>query len=204
MQILLSKEAVSQVDLTHLAHFLQWNPVYQQYFVKEVGQEPFKLFAYLSKQIGGVAIDMGTLYGSSALALSYNENTKVVSFDTVRHIPDSQDIVTPLKRPNIKMFVCSCQAVLHYAATADVIVLDIDIRFSQEIRKIINELDYFKFKGILVLDNININDEMKQLWHEVANHHKKLDVTAIGHHTGTGIIVYNPSHIDIDYNFTTY
>lgn len=198
MHIVLNKNEVNQVDLSHLAHFLQWNPAYQQYFVQDAGKEPYKLIAYLSKQIGGVAVDMGTLYGSSALALSYNEQTQILTLDTKRQIPDTQDIVTPLKRPNVRMIVASCQAVLPHVASADLIYLDIDANLTAQIRKIIDELIYYKFLGILVLDNINLNDEMKKLWVDVAKSLKKLNATSLGHHSGTGIIVFNPEHIDVD------
>lgn len=197
MHIVITKQDIDKVDLSHLAHFLQWNPVYQKYFVEEAGKEPYKLIAFLSKAISGISVDMGTLYGSSALALSYNEQTQVLTLDNKRQIPDAQDLVTPLNRPNIKMIVASCQAVLPHAAKADLILLDIDVSLTTEIKKIINELLYFKFRGILVLDNINLTDEMKQLWVNVPNNLKKIDATSLGHHTGTGIIVFDPTHIDI-------
>lgn len=200
MHIALNKQEVNQIDLTHLAHFLQWNPSYQQYFLQEAGKEPYKLIAFLSKIIGGVAVDMGTLYGSSALALSYNEQVQVMTLDTKRHIPDTQDLVTPLKRPNVRMIVTSCQAVLPHVAKADLVLLDIDTHLTKEIKKIIHELAYYGFKGVLVLDNINLNDDMKLLWKDVGEELtscKTVDATLLGHHTGTGIITYDPTHIDI-------
>jgi predicted O-methyltransferase YrrM len=197
MHITLTKAEVDAIDLTHLAHFLQWNPTYQQYFVQEAGKEPFKLIAFLSKKIGGVAMDMGTLFGSSALALSYNDSTQVMTLDTRKHIPDTQDVVTPLNRPNIRMLVASCQAVLPHASSADFIVLDIDINLKTEILKVINELLYYNFRGILVLDNIHVNQNMEYVWQNIPATVKKIDVSTIGHHTGTGILVYDPSHIDI-------
>jgi predicted O-methyltransferase YrrM len=203
MHIALTKQEVNQIDLTHLAHFLQWNPAYQKYFLQEAGKEPYKLIAFLSKRIGGVAVDMGTLYGSSALALSYNEQTQVMTLDTKRHIPDTQDLVTPLKRPNVRMIVASCQTVLSHAAKANLVLLDIDAHLTTEIKKIIHELAYHGFKGVLVLDNINLNDDMKSLWVNVGKeltNCKTIDATLLGHHTGTGIIVYDPTHIDINVN----
>ncbi len=200
MLVELNKRAIEELDLSHLAHFLQWNPAFQQYFVQETGKEPFKLLAFLSKAIGGVAVDMGTLYGSSALALSYNEQTQVLTLDTKKQIPDGQDgqaLITPLKRPNIRMLVASCQAILPHAAKANLIVLDIDINLKTEILKVISELMYYKFKGILVLDNINVNQNMQDVWRNIPQTLKKLDVSSLGHHTGTGIIVYDPSHIDV-------
>lgn len=200
MLIELNKKAIDDIDLSHLAHFLQWNPTFQQYFVQETGKEPFKLLAFLSKAIGGVAIDMGTLYGSSALALSYNEHTQVLTLDTRKQIPDGQDgkdIITPLKRPNIRMLVASCQAVLPHAAKANLIVLDIDINLKTEILKIINQLLYYQFKGVLILDNINVNENMKEVWRSIPQTLKKIDVSSLGHHTGTGIIIYDPSYIDV-------
>jgi predicted O-methyltransferase YrrM len=197
MHIALSKQEIDNLDLTHLAHFLQWNPVYQKYFLEEPGKEPYKLIAYLSKVIGGQAVDMGTLYGSSALALSHNEHTQVLTLDVKKHIPDAQDLVSPLNRKNIRMIVASCQSILPHAATVDLILLDIDIYLITEIKKIINKLIYHKYKGILVLDNIHVNKDMEQLWNEIPEHIKKIDATSIGHHTGTGILIYDPTNVDI-------
>jgi predicted O-methyltransferase YrrM len=203
MHIALTKQEINQIDLTHLAHFLQWNPSYQKYFVQEAGKEPYKLIAFLSKMIGGVAVDMGTLYGSSALALSYNEQTQIMTLDTKQHIPNAQDLVTPLKRPNVRMIVASCQTVIPHAAKANLVLLDIDAHLTTEIKKVIHELAYHNFKGILVLDNINLNDDMKSLWGNVCKevtNCKTIDATLVGHHTGTGIIVYEPTNIDISIN----
>jgi predicted O-methyltransferase YrrM len=203
MHIALNKHEVNQIDLTHLAHFLQWNPTYQQYFLQDAGKEPYKLIAFLSKTIGGMVVDMGTLYGSSALALSYNEQTQVMTLDTKRQIPDAQDLVTPVKRPNVRMIVASCQTVLPHAAKANLVLLDIDAHLTTEIKKVIHELAYYNFKGILVLDNIHLNDDMKSLWVDVGKELKNcktIDATMLGHHTGTGIIVYDPKHIDININ----
>ena len=193
----LSKEEIDKVDLSHLAHFLQWNPTYQKYFLQDAGQEPYKLIALLSQKVGGVAIDMGTLYGSSALALSYSESTRVITLDTKKQIPDTQDFVTPIKRQNVRMIVASCQSILPFAATADLIILDIDNQLSKEMTKVIDELRFYHFKGILVLNDIHLNEAMEQVWSSVPSNLKKIDATSLGHHSGTGLIVYDPTYIDV-------
>ena len=46
------------------------------------GEVPYRLYAYLSTLFDdGVILDIGTLYGSSALALSYNTKNHVKSYD---------------------------------------------------------------------------------------------------------------------------
>ena len=46
------------------------------------GVEHYKLLAYLSTQInGGIIFDIGTHFGLNALALSYNKNNTVFTFD---------------------------------------------------------------------------------------------------------------------------
>jgi hypothetical protein len=52
------------------------------------------------------------------------------------------------------------------------------------------------YRGILVLDDIHLNPEMKKWWQElqggqqIHNYHC-FDVTAIGHSTGTGLVDFS-------------
>lgn len=195
--ISLNLETLHKLDLSHLAHFMAWNPTYQKYFLEQPGKEPYKLLAYLASQIQGDIYDLGTLYGSSALALSFNERNNVLTLDNKKQIPEMQGNITILNRPNIKFLVVSAQAILPRISTSQLVYVDFDTVNTNELHKVVNELMHYQFKGILVVNDILLNDSMKTFWNNVPTSLKKIDVTAFGHFTGTGIIVFHPQTIDV-------
>lgn len=200
MKVALSLETIQQLDLSHLAHFLSWNPPYQAFFLEQAGKEPYKLLAVLANAVQGSVCDLGTLHGSSALALSYNESNIVLSVDTRKHIPDMQGTITVLNRPNVKFLVVSAQAIIPHIAKSSLVYMDFDSLNADEYHKVVCELDHYQFKGILVINDIYLNDAMKSFWKTVPSHLKKIDATSLGHYTGTGIIVYDPNTIDVEVN----
>jgi hypothetical protein len=199
----LNKHAIDQVDLGPLGHYLDWNPKAKAFFLADAGQEHYKLLAYLSQQIHGEVADIGTLFGASALALSSNEESRILTIDIVRCIPQQDSnspqsqLITPLSRANIKMLVASGQAVIPKIAQCNLVVLDVDPHDGIKEADFINRLINHQFKGILVADDIFLNKGMKHFWDNVPGHLKKLDVTHLGHSSGTGIIVFDPLHLDV-------
>ena len=78
-KIKLDKDAIKSLDVSHLA---------EQSLNKNdwltAGQSEYRLYAWLSTQFNNTTIlDVGTRTGGSALALSYNETNKVISYDLV-------------------------------------------------------------------------------------------------------------------------
>lgn len=199
--IVLSKELVDYTDLSPLYPFLSWNPPFLQYFKQSAGQEPYKLLGFISKQCNGVITDVGTEYGSSALALSLNHNVVVETYDTMRRVPNknpSTQMLTIENIPNIKYRILSGQSVMSKIAQSTVVYLDINSKDALEEMKFIKSLEELNFKGILIIDDININDAMKGMWNNVPKNLKKIDATAYGHWSGTGIIVYDPQFLDVN------
>ena len=83
-------DELDKIDLSELAQILEDaesvpdNIV--EDFTKGPGKEPYALYAYLSTTFdNGTILDIGTLYGSSAVALSYNTTNKVISYDVNEH-----------------------------------------------------------------------------------------------------------------------
>lgn len=199
-KVSLNFDAINGLDLSHLAHFMSWNPTYQAFFSEQAGKEPYKLLAYLAKEIQGEICDLGTLFGSSALALSYNESNTVLTLDTCKRIPEMQGNITVLNRPNIKFLVASAQAILPHIAKSNLVYMDFDSQNIEELQKVVSELEYYNCKGLLLINDIHLNDQMKGFWENIPKHLKKVDVTRLGHFTGTGIVVFDPEHLDIDIN----
>lgn len=80
MPIHVTNEELIKMDLTKFVHLMNDND--RSEFTNKQGIEHYKLLAYFSTQFNGVnIIDIGTHRGSSALALSYNINNTVHSFD---------------------------------------------------------------------------------------------------------------------------
>jgi len=196
--IVLNKERVDDIDLSSLHHYLAWNPQYLQFFTQKAGQEAYKLLGYISKHSNGVITDIGTQFGSSALALSLNDQVTVETYDKLKHIPDNNQVQTVVNKPNIKYKVLSAQTILSKIAESTVIYLDINTNDGSEELKIINKLEELKFKGLLIIDDIKLNTVMENVWNSVPKHLKKIDVTEFGHWSGTGIVVYNPQYIDVN------
>jgi hypothetical protein len=61
--------------------------VSKDYYDLNSGEQEYRLYSYLSTFFDNVIIlDIGTLNGRSAIALSHNENNKVLSYDIQNHI----------------------------------------------------------------------------------------------------------------------
>lgn len=196
--IVLNKERIDDIDLSSLHQYLAWNPQYLQFFAQKAGQEAYKLLGYISKHSNGVISDIGTQFGSSALALSLNDQVIVETYDKFKLIPDNNQVQTIVNKTNIKYKVLSAQTILSKIAESTVVYLDINTPNGSEELKIINKLEELKFKGLLIIDDIKLNKVMENVWNNVPKHLKKIDVTEFGHWSGTGIVVYNPQHIDVN------
>jgi hypothetical protein len=198
MKIPLNKSEIDKIDLTHLGEYLDWVPQGKQYFLDVAGKEHYKLLAYLSNVIGGDVADIGTYFGASALALSYNEKSKVFTFDIKKYIPEQDGLKTPLTRNNVKMYVTSGQAVISRIAQCNLVVLDVDPHDGFQEQDILNKLIAYNFKGLLVIDDIKLNKHMVHFWNSLPTQLKKYDISHFGHHSGTGLVVFDANTFDVD------
>jgi hypothetical protein len=61
--------------------------VSNQHYEEKSGIQEYRLYSYLSTFFNNITIlDIGTLNGRSAVALSYNENNQIISYDIENHI----------------------------------------------------------------------------------------------------------------------
>lgn len=197
--ICLSFDKVQSIDLSVSADYIKWNPQHTTFLLEEAGKEPYKLLAYISKQLppGSQVSDIGTLYGCSALAFASNPHVQVNTFDVQSDIPIINGVKSVLYLPNVKMTVVSAQAILPKLAYSDIISLDINTIDGNEEIKIIKKLIEYGFKGVLILDDIFLSPVMENVWRSVPSHLKKIDVTQLGHWSGTGLVIYDESYIDV-------
>lgn len=199
----INRKEIADVDLSSIYEFLDWNPTYKEFLSKKPGEEHYKLLFYIAKLLAAttspspaVISDIGTLYGSSALSFAAAHPTiQVTTYDILNVVPNVQGIKTVNNVLNIKRKIMSGQLDIHNICKSQVVLMDIDPHEGSEEVKFINLLLNAGFKGLLLVDDIHLNDGMKAFWNGVTL--PKYDLTDIGHWTGTGLIVFDVNTIDV-------
>ena len=141
------------------------------------GTVPYRLYAHLSTLFDdGVILDIGTLYGSSALALSYNTKNHVKSYD----LSEKSKIAQRMERDNIDWNIMDFREDESIEwDKVKMIVVDTDHTGEQEV-------EFMKFliakdwKGIMCFDDIHLNRAMIDFW-ECFDEDIREDVTKLGH-----------------------
>lgn len=158
----------------------------QKEFLGAAGKEHYRLLSWLSTQFHHrTIIDIGTHHGASAAALSRNISNHVHSFDVV-------DKGLQSKKPNCtyhQLNLWDAQTRQEWAATilsSALIFLDIDPHKGVMEFEFYEWLGEHQYKGILILDDIWHFDGMRTCWYNI--HHEKIDLTPIGHWSGTGLV----------------
>jgi hypothetical protein len=178
-----TNQTLDGLDMSMLKHIN--NNEYQSYYNDLSSKEHYRLLTYISKLFDGIKIlDIGTLKGCSALALSTNSLNKVYSFNLDNQlelvdIPDNIEfIIDNVISPKYSNLILESK----------IILLDTfhDGSFEQEFLNYLTSLNY---KGILLLDDIHLNKEMELFWNNIKIN--KFDITNIGHSTGTGVVFFN-------------
>lgn len=143
------------------------------------GHEHYRLLIYISTLFNGdVLFDVGTNACRSAMALSYNVKNNVKSFDVLQIMPVNPSI------PNVEFIIGDCTKNENIYKTP-LIFLDVNHDGIYE-NLLYNFLKSVNWKGVLVLDDINLNDEMRDFWRNIKE--EKWDITSKGHWSGTGIV----------------
>lgn len=188
---------VNEIDLSKLSHFTDWH-ANSIFFNRPMGEEHYKLLAFLSSQTsdGEIVYDIGTYLGFSALALAYNPKVEVVTFDLVDHILTPRYNIK--QRPNITFKIADCTQTDHIQelAKSRLIMLDVDPHDGVQEPQIMKALEEAGFRGLLLLDDIHLNEAMERFWESIP--YKKYDITKYGHHSGTGIVVFDDTFCDVN------
>lgn len=172
----------TELDQISLQYLIDKYPTgeYRHHLNGVSGQEPYKLYAYISTLFDNVKLaDIGTRTGNSALAFSHNESNQVDSYDIKRCKHN-------IKRNNISFYLENIlihPKILNY----DIICLDIDPHDGTKEQECLAFLMGNNWRGLLVLDDIGTDwPLMHQWWHKIGL--RKWDVTKYGHASGTGIV----------------
>lgn len=158
-------------------------------FMRGPGREPYAFYAYLSTMFdNGTILDIGTLFGSSALALSYNLNNKVITYDVNVH----NDHSYLSERSNItwKHVNFMEDSTIDWK-NINMILIDTDHTGVQE-TEFMQFLIEKNWSGLLLLDDIHLNQQMEEFWDNFDDD-IKIDVSDIAHSLpcGTGFVEFN-------------
>lgn len=176
--------------------------VNKNYYNEKSGVQEYRLYSYLTTFFNNIFIlDIGTLDGRSAVALSHNTNNQVFSYDIYNHINNNDHVIYHKK--NIKFNIKNVLDDLNEEFVKKIKIVMIDIDHYETIEtQILNKLKQLKFSGLVILDDITkhpepaINECMNRLWNSIQD--KKYDFTSYGHWSGTGVVVIND---DITFEF---
>jgi predicted O-methyltransferase YrrM len=171
-------------------------------FFEAPGKNHYHLFANISKQINNATIfDLGTYRGLSALAWAYNKTNTVHTFDVEydyagRHNTVYQD-QTIIKKDNIIQHIQNIftedinDNIKELILKSNIIFMDAGDHLSQKLEFfLINFLRKNNYQGLVIWDDIYLNDDMIGVWNSIPND-EKVDITKYGHFSGTGLWTMN-------------
>lgn len=178
------------------------------------GQEHYALIHWIMFTYGDCrhVVDIGTRYVASSIALSssgHNVETfdlpaSVERLEAFRSVPEAQwkeryaatgagkisfnnlDLIT-IPEDEFKRFFNTWLVMLDTAHLPDTVPFE---------RELMVRIHQIGFKGIMVLDDIHLNSEMRKWWSELLRDQEKfgfkaIDVTSMGHVTGTGLLDFS-------------
>ena len=182
--IQLDKDAIRSLDVSHLQDIsLNANDWLS------AGQSEYRLYAWLSTQFDkSIILDVGTRTGGSALALSYNENNQVISYDL------QEQGASQIQRDNIEFKIQDFREddSINWDHVS-IIMLDVDPHDVVQEEEMMEFLEDKGWKGVMLFDDIGAQwPEVEDLWNRIT--YPKIDVTEVGHMSGTGLINFDDKH----------
>ena len=180
----ITNQTLDNLDLGQLSNYIN-SQEYREYFLSFSGREHYRLLHWISQtNQNQIILDIGTLKGCSALALSSGHSNSVKSFNIsnqldLNKIPENVEfIIGDILDSRYESLVLSSSYIL----------LDTfhDGTFEKQF---VDYLSLIHWKGHLLLDDIYLNNEMKNFWNSLNG--DKTDLTSIGHITGTGLVIFS-------------
>lgn len=154
------------------------------------GQSEYRLYAYLSTFFNeSYILDVGTRTGGSALALSHNPTNKVISYDLI------EQGASGIKKDNIEFKIQDFREddTLEWDKVS-IIMIDVDPHDGVQEVEMMEFLKDKGWSGIILLDDIGPGwPEVEDMWNAIDE--PKLDVTEVGHMSGTGLVNFGSKHV---------
>lgn len=178
-----SNSFLDSIDLSHNDYMINKMTTFATLFRLKSGREHYRILSFISSLFEDkTLIDIGTNNGCSAIALSDNQNNRVITYDTV-HFDETKYI----DKKNISFKIKNALTDIETIKDSSFILLDANQDGNTE-KKLYDELVKVNYRGILFVDDINLNQQMKEFWSSVDK--EKYDLTNKGHDTGSGIILF--------------
>jgi len=163
-------------------------------FYKSPGNQHYKLLAYFSTLFNNVnIIEIGTHVGESAIALSYNQNNTIYTFDIIDKISPEKKQVKNIKYviDDVMTNIDSREKWKETILSSAFIFLDVDPHNG------VMEYDFYLFlkennyRGFVICDDIWYFKEMRDnFWYKIPYEYR-YDISHLGHWSGTGILTFN-------------
>jgi hypothetical protein len=188
---LITKKLVSSINLDQFKYV---NNIGNEFFL-ESGVEHYKLLSYMSTLFNNCNIfDIGTHKGESATALSYNKSNTIYTFDIENRIVNKNNPDNIIFN-YVNIFEDSVRdGWKDKLLNSPLIFLDIDPHngiLEYEFYLFLKENNY---QGMLVIDDIWYFKNMRNnLWYKIETEYK-LDITHMGHWSGTGVVQFNKKY----------
>lgn len=184
--ILPTKEQLDAMDMEPVKRMFH-NVPETKFLTMEAGKEHYRLLRWLSESQTGIVIsEVGTYMGLSTVCLAWNKLNPVISYDvdySVLKWRQRPDNVACIKMPN------EPHTFSKSIIQSDVIFIDTS-HFGIMEKEVFTYLTGNDWKGILIYDDIYLNDGMKSAWEFIKSQVAVTDATDIGHIYGTGIIEF--------------
>jgi predicted O-methyltransferase YrrM len=201
-EFVINEYGVHSEDLSALQPYVAFHEN-AKYIRNDSRGEHYKLLSHIAKQCppGSRVLDIGTYLGYSALALSLNPGIRVVSYDIQDCLPKD----APCARDvcNISLHIRDCREdflVPGFLDDVAVILLDVDPHDGVQEKQIVTALVEAGYAGIVICDDVHLNDGMRGFWAWVGDLGvKRVDLTSVGHWSGTGAIVMHAPTVDINF-----
>ena len=178
------KDVVKNLDVSHLYDLALNKNDWQ-----ESGRCEYRLYSYLSTFFNNTTIlDVGSRTGGSGLALSYNKKNQVISYDL------QEQGASNIKKDNITWKIQD----FRYDDTLDydrisIIMIDVDPHDGVQEEEMFTFLEEKEWQGLVLLDDIGPEwPEIEDFWNRIT--FPKLDLSEIGHISGTGIVSFDSKH----------
>ena len=174
-----SNKELDSIDMGFMRNYQFFHDV--SYSNLKSGQEHYRLLAYISKLFNKVTLyEIGTYRCVSAAALSSSMNNRVKSYDILKSLPYNPIL------PGVQ-FIIGDATEDEKLIKSNFIFLDVAHDGTYE-NKFYKHLHDIQWKGILLLDDIELNYEMKEFWNRI--NEEKHNIKQIGHWSSTGIVIF--------------
>jgi hypothetical protein len=166
-------------------------------FYKSPGNQHYMLLAYLSSLFDNKhIIEIGTHVGESAIALSYNKNNIIYTFDIIDKVSQEKKQVD-----NIKFIIADIMTNTETREKWKKIILSSAFIFLDvDPHNGFMEYDFYLFlkennyDGFVICDDIWYFKEMRDnFWYKIPYEYR-YDISHLGHWSGTGILTFNPNY----------